>query len=613
MFEPDDEYKGDFARSYFYMATAYNDRVANWNSDMLAGNDYPVFSSWALNLLLKWHRQDPVSDKERTRNDAVYAHQRNRNPYIDHPELVEYVWGDKKTMTWNGEDETAGTFTLPVDGSTIDMGTAGTGVPVSKTITVKGQELTGAVTLSATNALQISPATLTAAQANAGAQVTLTWKFSRAGSYSSTLTITSGSAKTTATVRAKVQDGLPAMDATEISAESFTARWTYVGGDTDGKYTLDVRQGGTSIDGYPRAVPAEAGSYTVDGLEPGTTYTYTVSSATLTSNTVTVTTGQLLPCIEFLYDGVLAFYSEPGTPSDPEEILVDIENITSDIAVSVTAPFEISSDRTAWGTSLTLKAAEDRIYMRLNAAAAGEYTTVIKATAGDYTAESGRVSGTCADAAAEFVETFEANFAKTYTTGEYQGSAAKWYISNVGVVGLESQGDRIYAGEKACRFGKEADSYIEMLDGKSGSARSAARRRRHRELLRMPLAQQPGQRRPRGCYGRGSEHRRRRDVDQGRQRDHRRHYLHAVLRARQRRRHRARAPAADRRPAPAPRQRGHQQLQGQRPQRPHRRILQLGRLLARSRHPAHRERSRRPRRRARRRRHHLRERRPHQR
>ena len=470
VFEPDDEYKGDFARSYFYMATAYNDRVANWNSDMLAGNDYPVFSSWALNLLLKWHRQDPVSDKERTRNDAVYAHQRNRNPYIDHPELVEYVWGDKKTMTWNGEDETAGTFTLPVDGSTIDMGTAGTGVPVSKTITVKGQELTGAVTLSATNALQISPATLTAAQANAGAQVTLTWKFSRAGSYSSTLTITSGSAKTTATVRAKVQDGLPAMDATEISAESFTARWTYVGGDTDGKYTLDVRQGGTSIDGYPRAVPAEAGSYTVDGLEPGTTYTYTVSSATLTSNTVTVTTGQLLPCIEFLYDGVLAFYSEPGTPSDPEEILVDIENITSDIAVSVTAPFEISSDRTAWGTSLTLKAAEDRIYMRLNAAAAGEYTTVIKATAGDYTAESGRVSGTCADAAAEFVETFEANFAKTYTTGEYQGSAAKWYISNVGVVGLESQGDRIYAGEKACRFGKEADSYIEMLDGKTGGA-----------------------------------------------------------------------------------------------------------------------------------------------
>lgn len=64
VFEPDDQYKGDFARSYFYMAARYNDRIAGWNSDMLARNDYPCFTSWAMNLLLKWHRQDPVSQKE---------------------------------------------------------------------------------------------------------------------------------------------------------------------------------------------------------------------------------------------------------------------------------------------------------------------------------------------------------------------------------------------------------------------------------------------------------------------------------------------------------------------------------------------------------------------
>lgn len=71
VFEPDDEYKGDFARSYFYMAAAYNDRIATWSSPMLAGNAYPAFTAWSVELLLKWHRQDPVSDKERKRQEAV--------------------------------------------------------------------------------------------------------------------------------------------------------------------------------------------------------------------------------------------------------------------------------------------------------------------------------------------------------------------------------------------------------------------------------------------------------------------------------------------------------------------------------------------------------------
>lgn len=56
-----------------------------------------------MNLLLKWHRQDPVSDKEIKRNDAVYEVQGNRNPFIDHPELAEHIWGDKKTERWTPE------------------------------------------------------------------------------------------------------------------------------------------------------------------------------------------------------------------------------------------------------------------------------------------------------------------------------------------------------------------------------------------------------------------------------------------------------------------------------------------------------------------------------
>lgn len=96
VFEPDDEYKGDFARSYFYMATRYEDRFASFNSDMLAGNKYPGYKEWAVNLLLKWHRQDPVSQKEIDRNNEIYENwQHNRNPFIDYPQLAEYIWGDK--------------------------------------------------------------------------------------------------------------------------------------------------------------------------------------------------------------------------------------------------------------------------------------------------------------------------------------------------------------------------------------------------------------------------------------------------------------------------------------------------------------------------------------
>ena len=99
VFEPADEMKGDMARTYFYMVTRYENVVASWrnnaNTEMLAGNSYPALSSWAVKLLLAWHRSDPVSQKEINRNEVVYSqYQHNRNPYIDEPRLVEYIWGD---------------------------------------------------------------------------------------------------------------------------------------------------------------------------------------------------------------------------------------------------------------------------------------------------------------------------------------------------------------------------------------------------------------------------------------------------------------------------------------------------------------------------------------
>lgn len=90
-FEPIDAYKGDIARSFFYMVARYQNEDANFSySSMTTG---AKLKSWALNMLMQWHLQDPVSPKEHARNAAVYLFQHNRNPFIDYPELVSKIWG----------------------------------------------------------------------------------------------------------------------------------------------------------------------------------------------------------------------------------------------------------------------------------------------------------------------------------------------------------------------------------------------------------------------------------------------------------------------------------------------------------------------------------------
>jgi len=92
VFEPIDEYKGDIARCMLYFATRYEDKVSSWSHDMINGTSDQVYTEWFLDLLLKWHEQDPVSQKEVVRNNTGYNFQGNRNPFIDHPEYVCKIW-----------------------------------------------------------------------------------------------------------------------------------------------------------------------------------------------------------------------------------------------------------------------------------------------------------------------------------------------------------------------------------------------------------------------------------------------------------------------------------------------------------------------------------------
>lgn len=98
VFEPIDEFKGDLARAYFYMATRYENVIGSWESNSSSGNavlngsSNQVFETWFVNMLKSWHQLDPVSQKEQDRNEAAHTYQGNRNPFVDHPELVTQIW-----------------------------------------------------------------------------------------------------------------------------------------------------------------------------------------------------------------------------------------------------------------------------------------------------------------------------------------------------------------------------------------------------------------------------------------------------------------------------------------------------------------------------------------
>ena len=110
VFEPRDEYKGDFARGYM-------GALLRWagDKDFTDGEGSKTFTTnfstgsfgltkYGVALLMKWHRQDPVSKKEIDRNNGIQQTQGNRNPFIDYPYLAEYIWGEKAGETLNLDD-----------------------------------------------------------------------------------------------------------------------------------------------------------------------------------------------------------------------------------------------------------------------------------------------------------------------------------------------------------------------------------------------------------------------------------------------------------------------------------------------------------------------------
>ena len=297
--EPEDKYKGDLARNYFYMVTCYQN--LSWSSEGLntaAQGDYPTLQQWAIEMLLKWHRQDPVSDKERKRNDALYDVQGNRNPFIDYPELAEHIWGNLQDKPWkpggsSDPDPVDPVLTSPEPEDIFSVGNVKLGESNTITIPVLGSGFTHAVnaSITGTNAdmykfvvagTEFPGLSIQAADVNNKNGYYLTLKYTPTS-------ITPENECHTATVTLSSQDINPgplkvyvqgtceedyemvptvAYEAEDVTATSYTARWA---------------KSMFRVDGYllTRQI------YNPDGIGVAETYTYEIDGADTTSYEIT--------------------------------------------------------------------------------------------------------------------------------------------------------------------------------------------------------------------------------------------------------------------------------------------------------------------------------------
>jgi hypothetical protein len=174
---------------------------------------------------------------------VIYGFQNNRNPYIDYPDLAEFVWGNKKGQPWSSTNTNSPYLSLPTNGSVVDFGKTASQQALSTTVTIKANNLTGnlTATVGGTNAslFSISFNSITKAEAEAGFILTINYNTKTVGSHTATLQISGGGiTPVTINLTAQSSDNFMALAATDISSNSFTAKWTTSAGASN--YMLDV-------------------------------------------------------------------------------------------------------------------------------------------------------------------------------------------------------------------------------------------------------------------------------------------------------------------------------------------------------------------------------------
>lgn len=296
VFEPADEYKGDFARTYFYMVTCYQN--LNWSPTkmyMLQQNTYPTLKTWALDLLMKWHKEDPVEEKEILRNAAVYNIQNNRNPFIDMPELVDYIWGDKKNVpfyvptsdTPTGDPE----LITPVQNMALDFGQTAIGNSTTADLLFRGNNLTGDLKLniyagdSKMFSIPTSAIPTSAVNTSAGYKLKVTYNPTELGMHEARLLVTGNGINLGVALRGECLavptltkcTVLPPSDFTD---NSYRANWTYPSNEVV-DYWVVTRTRYLVDDVTVEEIEAEEPGLIIDGFEKDIKESYTVESVRL--------------------------------------------------------------------------------------------------------------------------------------------------------------------------------------------------------------------------------------------------------------------------------------------------------------------------------------------
>ena len=146
VWEPADEWKGDFARTYFYMATTYQYMTDEWQTTegllTVDPTSWTTMRPWVYELMLAWAEEDPVDDIERARNEVIYDIQGNRNPYVDMPELADYVWGPSSDLVFYVDPaSTAPEVFVPVHDVPLDFGLQALSLGMTRRVQVRGRNL----------------------------------------------------------------------------------------------------------------------------------------------------------------------------------------------------------------------------------------------------------------------------------------------------------------------------------------------------------------------------------------------------------------------------------------------------------------------------------------
>ena len=294
VFEPDDEYKGDFARTYFYMVTCYQDYTWKYTW-MLQQNTYPTLSPWAVKLLLEWHRMDPVSQKERDRNDVVYSYQNNRNPFIDLPELAEYIWGTKTGQAFSpgsvivptGDPE----LVAPSQGMTLDFGQVAIGNKTSSQLFLRAKNLRNDMELFIYGpdraAFSTSITKITAREANSeeGCWVPVTYNPSAIGVHTATISIAGEYGSRNVQLRGECLP-VPTLSActakapSDITSTSYVANWEAPMGEVIDYFIL-TRTTYTGGNAVTEELPAENTFLEIQNFDQSERESYSVQSVRL--------------------------------------------------------------------------------------------------------------------------------------------------------------------------------------------------------------------------------------------------------------------------------------------------------------------------------------------